>query len=227
MKDNRYKFKINNNGFTLAEVLITLVIVGVVAALTISPLVNTYVESSTVAKVKKGLSTLAQAKKLAEAQNGSIQGWDFGDDSSSYENISKFFNYLKPYISFAKDCGNSTDNCFDYKGHYYLLNGQVYNYNESLRYKFILADGGIFWISTNSVGKCTDQSHPILSDVCAVFMYDVNGTKAPNAAGKDIFVYLMTADGVYPHLGNDCNKNSSGWGCSSYIIKHNNMNYLH
>ena len=64
-----HKFKIFKNGFTLAEVLITLVIVGVVAALTISPLVNTYVESSTVAKVKKGLSILGQAKKLAEAQD--------------------------------------------------------------------------------------------------------------------------------------------------------------
>jgi len=46
------------NGFTLAEVLITLVIVGVVAALTIPTVINTYVESSTVAKVKKGINIL-------------------------------------------------------------------------------------------------------------------------------------------------------------------------
>ena len=214
------------NAFTLAEVLITLVIVGIVATLTISSVINTYVERATVSKVKKGLSTLAQAKKLAEAQNGSIEGWNFGDDNNSYTNISKFFNYLKPYISFAKDCGNNTADCFSYNGQYHLLNGQVYNYNEHLRYKFILADGGIFWISTNSVGKCTDQSHPGISDVCAVFMYDINGTKPPNSVGKDIFVYLMSANGVYPHLENDCNKNSSGWGCSKKKKKKSNMNYL-
>ena len=52
------------NGFTLAEVLITLVIIGIVAALTISAVINTYVERSTVAKVKKALSILAQAKNL-------------------------------------------------------------------------------------------------------------------------------------------------------------------
>lgn len=55
--------------FTLAEILVTLVIIGVVAAFVISTLINTYVESSTVSKVKKGLSILGQAKKLAETEN--------------------------------------------------------------------------------------------------------------------------------------------------------------
>ena len=36
----------------------------------------------------------------------------------------------------------------------------------------------------------------------------------------------MYVDGVYPDIKNDCNKNSNGWGCSGYIIKHGNMNYL-
>ena len=63
---------LQSRAFTLAEILITLVVIGVVAALTISVVINTYVESSTVAKVKKGLSVLGQAKKLAETQNGSI-----------------------------------------------------------------------------------------------------------------------------------------------------------
>lgn len=58
--------------------LVTLVIIGVVAAFAISPLINSYVESSTVSKVKKGLSILGQAKKLAETQNGPIEGWNFG-----------------------------------------------------------------------------------------------------------------------------------------------------
>ena len=89
------------SAFTLAEVLITLVIIGVVAALTISAVINTYVERSTVAKVKKGLSILGQAKKLAETQNGSIIGWDYGSTWSA-ENNQKFFNYIKPYISLSK-----------------------------------------------------------------------------------------------------------------------------
>ena len=97
----------NKKGFTLAEVLITLVIIGVVAALVISPLINTYVESSTVAKVKKGLSILGQAKKLAENQSGPVDGWNFTENSDA-ESANQFWSYLKPHISLTKDCGADT-----------------------------------------------------------------------------------------------------------------------
>jgi len=218
-------FKIYKNGFTLAEVLITLVIVGVVASLTISAVINTYVESSTVAKVKKGLSILGQAKKLAEVQNGSIEGWDFGEDLTA-ETAAQFWSYFKPHISVAKDCGVGED-CYKANG-IYLLNGNLYDNDFTVRenyYKIVMADGSVMMFTTQG-GKCSNQTHPI-PNVCAVFMYDVNGDKKPNIVGKDLFFFLMDANAVYPHTGNDCRKTSSGWGCSGYIIKHNNMNYLH
>ena len=62
-----------------------------------SVIINTYVETSTVAKVKKGLSILGQAKKLAETQNGSIEGWDFGEGSTA-ETAAQFWSYLKPHM---------------------------------------------------------------------------------------------------------------------------------
>lgn len=211
--------------FTLAEVLITLVIIGVVAALVISPLVNTYVESSTVSKVKKGLSIIGQAKKLAEAQNGSIVGWDYPEGASE-EATDKLWEYLKPHIAVTKDCGSSQD-CYQSDGIHYL-NGGVYDYNYNTKanyHKLILADGSVMMFSTQ-LGKCSSQGHPV-PDVCAVWVYDVNGIRSPNTLGKDIFVYLMNIDGVYPHTGNDCSKGSSGFGCSSYIVKNSNMKYLH
>ena len=225
MKNLRYKFEIFKSGFTLAEVLITLVIIGVVAALTISPLVNTYVESSTVAKVKKGLSILGQAKKLAETQNGSIEGWNFSDGTSP-EAASQLWNYLKPHISVAKDCGAGQD-CYKNVEIKVLSGGAWANYNSSPNYyKFVLADGGVMWFRTAQSNKCSDYDGGI-NNVCAVFWYDVNGDKGPNQVARDIFVYMMSVEGVYPHLFNDCYKNDQGWGCTSYIIKHNNMNYLH
>jgi len=220
-----HKFGIFKNGFTLAEVLITLVIVGVVASLTISAVINTYVESSTVAKVKKGLSTVAQAKKLAEAQNGSIECWNYGQDLTA-ETAAQFWSYLKPHFSIAKDCG-SDESCYQSNG-VYGLNGSLYSVNFNTRadyYKFVLADGSVMMFSTQG-GRCSNQTHPI-PNVCAVFLYDTNGDKKPNTVGKDIFVYLMDANNVYPHEQNSCTKTSWGWGCSGYIIKHNNMKYLH
>lgn len=222
-----YRFKINKHGFTLAEVLITLVIIGVVAALAISPLVNTYVESSTVAKVKKGLSILGQAKKLAEVQNGSIVGWDFGS-GQTFESASKLWNYLKPNIAVAKDCGNSTE-CYQSDG-VYLLNGNrhEYNYNtSSMFYKIVLADGSVMWFRTgNGSGQCSEQVGDI-NNICAAFYYDVNGDKKPNTVGRDIFVYYISADGAFPSVSDTCSKTAAGWGCTAYIIKNGNMKYLH
>ena len=219
---------LQRRAFTLAEILVTLVIIGVVAALTISALINTYVESSTVAKVKKGLSILGQAKKLAETQNGPIEGWDFDAVQSEANNI-KFFNYLKPYLSVARDCGAGQD-C--YKGQVYTLNGVFHTKEYATNpnyYKFALADGSVMWFSTGNgdgVGKCSASQGPH-TNVCAMFQYDVNGDKAPNKFGRDIFLYIFTKDAVYPYAINNCRKTDYGSGCAAYIVKNSNMNYLH
>lgn len=57
--------------FTLAEVLITLGIIGVVAALTIPTLMQKADEQATVSALKKTYSTLTQAYNLAVNDNSS------------------------------------------------------------------------------------------------------------------------------------------------------------
>ena len=212
--------------FTLAEVLITLVIIGIVAALTISAVINTYVERSTVSKVKKGLSTLAQAKKLAEAQNGSVIGWDFGEGSNA-QTARDFWKYLKPHFSLAKDCGTSAD-CYSVLTT--RLSGDFFeSYSAANYYKFVLSDGSVMWFRTGGIGgagRCSTTDGGV-ENVCALFWYDLNGEKSPNVYGKDIFLYEFAKDGVYPYLTDNCRLNNTGSGCSGYIIKHNNMNYLH
>ena len=226
MKNTFVKLK---KAFTLAEVLITLVIIGVVAALTISPIINTYVESSTVAKVKKGLSILGQAKKLAEVQNGPVEGWIF-DEGHTAESAAQFWNYLKPYMTVIKDCGSSKD-CYQSAGVYCLNGNSTNNYNNlSYYYKIILNDGSVMFFRTYGVsggGKCSESDGGV-DNVCAMFGYDVNGDKSPNTNGKDIFYYEFSKDGVFPRLDvSTCSKTNHGFGCSGYIIQHNNMKYLH
>lgn len=63
-------------GFTLAEVLVTLGIIGIVAALTIPTLVANYRKKVVVSKLKKVYSDLQQAVKLSEADNGTCDTWD-------------------------------------------------------------------------------------------------------------------------------------------------------
>ncbi len=85
--------------FTLAEVLITLAIIGVVAALTIPSIVTKYKKMVTVNKLKKFYSVMSNATNLAIAEHGPMENWD---DFSSYSNpqeVQKWFHkYLKPYL---------------------------------------------------------------------------------------------------------------------------------
>ena len=55
--------------------MITLAVIGVVAALTIPTLVQKHQEKVTVTKVKKFVSVMSQAIKLAEIDNGEIASW--------------------------------------------------------------------------------------------------------------------------------------------------------
>ncbi len=72
-------------GFTLAEVLITLAIIGVVAALTIPTVVRNYQKQQTVVKLKKVYSVLNQAFNNSQAENGMYQTWDIGQYQGAEE----------------------------------------------------------------------------------------------------------------------------------------------
>jgi len=86
-------------GFTLAEVLITLGIIGVVAALTMPALVANYKKQEAVSKLKKSYTMVAQALKMSELDNGEFQYWDKGRDANAY--LEKFW---LPYFKSIKVC---------------------------------------------------------------------------------------------------------------------------
>lgn len=84
------------NAFTLAEVLITLGIIGVVAAMTLPALIqknNTIVVET---RLEKFYSSINQAIKLSELKNGDKKYWT-QKDTDDFWNI-----YLQPYIKYLK-----------------------------------------------------------------------------------------------------------------------------
>ncbi|MDR1327237.1 MAG: type II secretion system GspH family protein [Heliobacteriaceae bacterium] len=90
--------------FTLAEVLITLGIIGVVAALTMPALITKYQKQAAVIKVKKFYSTMNQAIKLSEVENGSANEWNVPAGHASYQDTLDFYNmYLAKYIKAIKE----------------------------------------------------------------------------------------------------------------------------
>ncbi len=73
----------NKNAFTLAEVLITLGIIGVVAAMTMPTLLAKYQEKVTVTRHKKAYSIISQAYLRAQEDYGTVDNWGFPEDSKS------------------------------------------------------------------------------------------------------------------------------------------------
>lgn len=97
------------NGFTLAEVLITLGIIGIVAAMTIPTLITNYQKKTTATRVKKAYSELLQAIKLSENDNDSMESWTVGNDVS-IENTEKYIEkYIMPYYKGLTLCSEGLD----------------------------------------------------------------------------------------------------------------------
>jgi prepilin-type N-terminal cleavage/methylation domain-containing protein len=215
--------------FTLAEVLITLAIVGVVAAITIPTLVQKNKERVTVTKVKATYSKLSQALRFAIAENGEVNGWDFALEGNIVS-ANSFFEYLRPYLKIAQDCGSNRTNICSISTLYQLNDISLHSYPGSGYYEFILNDGVKVWfrvnVSTNSQAACTDGDDST-KNVCALFWIDTDGANTKNVLGKDVFVFYIMKDGIIPHQSTSCGLEKSGWGCAKYILSNGNMNYLH
>ena len=96
----------NSKAFTLAEVLITLVVIGVIAAITVPTLMANYKKQEASARIKKFYSTLQQVVTKAKADGNDWEDWaDRANASSDYTSTSiDVFSkkYLLPYISYHK-----------------------------------------------------------------------------------------------------------------------------
>ena len=209
--------------FTLAEVLITLVIIGVVATLTIPNLMQKYTEQATVKKVQKFYSTLSNAYNLAMRENGAESEW--GLTGTYAENNIKIYEILfKPYFKIAKNCGgNNTGNCFTTNKYKFLNNDEQVAYGANQNYYKITLEDGVsaLWIKQGVE--------------LAVFI-DTNGPKGPNQYGTDFFAFIIKNNNVFPqglpsgeyrNRPFDSNCKSSGIGCTAWVIYKGNMDYLH
>ena len=85
--------------FTLAEVLITLGIIGVVAALTLPNLITQYQKNATVQGLKVAYSLLSQAVQKSISENGEIDNWDYTLNTNAFNET-----YILPYLKIAKKC---------------------------------------------------------------------------------------------------------------------------
>jgi len=209
--------------FTLAEVLITLVIIGVIAAITVPTLITKYQKEQTVTRLKKNYGILNNAFQLFYTNNGQ----SFLDIPTNYtlNSIKNFVdkNYLK-YFNVMKTCDGF---CENYTPKY--LNGEEWGTHPQ-PYTIILQDGTYIIFNTAQA----QNSSTSLNGTVYVFA-DINGNKKPNIFGKDIFrmcqiranapnycmppgVSMTNRHNLLDESdGANCNKNKRGTRCLEVI----------
>ncbi len=174
-----------NAAFTLAEILITLGIIGIVAAMTIPTLIETYQKIATAEKLKEMYSIITQAAKMytndTETEFGS-----FDTQLSEKEFLDKYFS---PYIKVVLRCDPGSD-C--YKNQTLLTINRKTKINPP-PYIIGLLNGAYIGIIKRSGG--------------ALFYVDLNGASKPNISGRDIFYfYLINVDTVGEYYTSGCEK---------------------
>ncbi len=104
--------KAQKTGFTLAEVLITLGVIGVVAALTMPTMVQNYKKHLTLNRLKKAYSEVNQAFHLSEVDNGPSESWSIPKNTNTEGALYVVENYLLPNLKTAKYCkSDKLDKC--------------------------------------------------------------------------------------------------------------------
>ena len=183
VKTNRHK------GFTLSEVLITLVIIGVVAAITAPILYANYQKEAAKAALKKNFSVLQQVNIMYYIENGEkIDAFTDYQSSSFLSYIKKFFNVQKDCKRF--DCVNMLSDDFDL---YKTYNGKAFDGHYIDDGHLILVDGTSVYIEQPGGGP---QSRHVW------VWFDINGYgKKPNQLGKDLFAFELTKDGEFLPMG--------------------------
>ena len=180
------RFNSKNNGFTLAEVLITLGIIGVVAAMTLPTLIQNQQKRSLEVATQKFYSTMSQAVKKYMADKGvddlrntplasDNYSNDEGDYTDSSEAIASIRDFVTKYLKVVKECDHEANNCF--APVYKKWDGSAPDRNFTtvanwdMRRDYVLADGAVIRIGYHGTYA------PI------VLFVDINGKKDPIESG--------------------------------------------
>ena len=203
-------------GFTLAEVLITLGVIGVVAAMTIPGLMNTYKKKQYYTQFMKARSVIENTLRMY-ANDNDCEIADGSCDFTKSENVEKLGRYFKgiQYIT--------RDNCTKLLSGYDKMPIKSYDkqpIDESWNLESICGEGLSL---SNEWGFTTIDGMSLFFNADEGYgngdLVDVNGAdSAPNTYGRDIFVF-------YTHVGVEDDFCNSIWGMSKACKEKNNLNW--
>jgi len=185
-------------GFTLAEVLLTIGVIGVVAALVLPGLINNIERKRIETQFVTATNILANAVRAAEAEYGPAAEWDYSFSNNNFADSKMLAEtYLMPYLNVAHVCSGNTaytttnnkNTCFGgrdstgKKNMYFGANGyavSAYSYGPDSGYMFLLKNG----IGVLVNGTCNNYCY-------IKIIVDTDGPKGNSIAGRDVFMYTI------------------------------------
>lgn len=177
-------------GFTLAEVLITIGIIGVVAAITIPTLMQNIQDYQFKQAWKKEYSVINQAYiQMKQDNGGDFSGYFNNSDDASVllQSFSNYFRTISVCNYIANICGINP--VTPLTNSYKTLSGSYIQYTNLNYVQYVLQDGSNFYSRSNH-GSWADRT---------LIWIDVNGyLKGPNVLGRDLFGLIMTKDKILP-----------------------------
>lgn len=203
--NQKYRFL----GFTLAEVLITLGIIGVVASITIPTLIADSHKAEYVAKLQKTTSVLSNGFTQIMVNNGcsdmactGIMGLNGNNTVDNIKNANVF--------SIVKSCHATETGCDDSQL-YYLSGGQAWIPSDNYA-MIVLKDGAIVGFSTVDSSCNISAGVNQYATVCNSFGFiDVNGMQMPNKFGRDAYRFYLSKYGKILPVGTTDNTTGT-WG---------------
>ncbi|MBQ3310608.1 type II secretion system protein [bacterium] len=203
---------VHSLAFTLAETLIVMGIIGVVAALTIPNVNKNTGEAEKVARFKKIYAELNEALDRATAVYGPVKTWWQPTHLTSYDYAKKFTDRLTEFMKVTKFCKAEDENCFCYN--------RIYDDSSC----FILASGA-------GIGYDFDNDYIYI---------DTDGpNRGKNEWGIDLFLIGFSLDNNYilkPLIDStkeEFMRDMDGWwhghcssACGQWIMDNGNMDYL-
>lgn len=193
MKKGDLSMMRSKNGFTLAEVLVTLGIIGVVSAMTVPTLMQNYQRDSYTTQLHKVYNEVSQAmlRVITESNAVSLRESNFSKNGAGW--------FLRTYFKTVKTCEYADlSSCFanDYQnmgGSSITLSNTVPNASSCA----VIASGASICMTTN------------------VVVVDINGKQGPNILGRDLFSFGIANDGTVDTSDAKTKADSFSTKCSS------------
>ena len=209
------------SAFTLAEVLITLGIIGLVAEMTIPTLMNNTRDKELKTAWKKAFSELSQANLQIIQENGGV---DFSGQCNNFDDLC-FRDLFAAKMKIIKTCtGPISGGC--------AAPDSKFLDNTTLDSAGIGINSDSFPAIVNQQGVSVRFRYHVKDCSwgtpwsCGWMQVDVNGLKKPNTAGKDIFFIGLLKNRLMPfgennsplNLSTDCAPGGKGEACSAKYL---------